>query len=323
MNRLLDVNRAFAHPVTLWITAGIGILLAVASVTVWFLPVAPELRTDLRRRTLSWMIMAPLIVGPILLGAGPTVLAMTLLSLACFREYARATGLFRERAITAVVVLCMLLVSAAALDHWYPLFVALAPLGVVLIAATAIAADEPKGYIQRVGLGVLGFLLFGISLGHVSYMAVDANYRPIVLMLLLGVQMNDVFAYCTGKAFGRRKLAPNTSPNKTVAGSLGALALTTPLVAVLGHFVFRGTTLDHPYTLAVLGFVTSVAGQLDDLMLSSIKRDIGIKDMGALIPGHGGVLDRANSILLAAPAVFHFVGYFERFGADRSARFLF
>ncbi|HZE99513.1 MAG TPA: phosphatidate cytidylyltransferase, partial [Planctomycetota bacterium] len=119
-----------------------------------------------------------------------------------------------------------------------------------------------------------------------------------------------------------RKLVPHTSPGKTLGGHLGALVLTTPLVAVIAHFVFLGTDLDKPGWLILLGVLVSVSGQLGDLMLSSIKRDLGIKDMGSIIPGHGGVLDRVNSLLLAAPAVFHYVGYFVGFGLDQTPRIL-
>jgi phosphatidate cytidylyltransferase len=163
-------------------------------------------------------------------------------------------------------------------------------------------------------------MLFGSSLAHVSFMANDANYRPMVLMLLLGVQLNDVFAFCAGKTLGHRKIVPNTSPNKTLGGHLGALVLTTPLMAVIAHYVYKGSPMDTPLWLILLGALISVAGQLGDLMLSSIKRDIGIKDMGSTIPGHGGVLDRLNSLLLAAPAVFHYVNYFVGIGLDQPSR---
>jgi phosphatidate cytidylyltransferase len=309
-----------------WISIGIGGLLVVAALVIAILGatgrIPASLRTELWKRTLSWAVIAPLVLGPILLGAAWTIGAVLVLSLLCFHEYARATGLFRERMTTSVTVVGILCVYFAVLDHWYGFFVALVPLGFALITTTAILLDRPKGYIQRVALGVLGFMFFGCALGHLGYMANDFQYRPILLVLIVGVQMNDVFAYVVGKSFGRAKLAPNTSPNKTVAGAVGALLLTTPLVAFLGHSVFQGTPLDQPGWLVLLGVIVSVTGQLGDLALSSLKRDLGIKDMGVIIPGHGGFLDRANSLLFAAPAVFHFVGYFVGFGLDQPRRIL-
>jgi len=324
--RLFDWREAFDHPVTLWITSGLVLVLAVAPVLIWILGVTGAIKTEHRRdlvqRTHSWLFLAPLMIGPVLLGAAWAIIAVGVLSLFCYREYARVTGLFREKAISLVVVLGILLVTFAVFDHWYALFVALFPLTVAAISATAILADRPKGYIQRVALGILGFVLFGCALGHLGYFANDENYRPVLLWLLLTVEMNDVFAYVTGKSFGHRKLAPQTSPNKTLGGALGALILTTVLAASLGHFVFYETNLDRPAALLVLGVLISAAGQLGDLMLSSVKRDLGIKDISALIPGHGGLLDRFDSLILVAPAVFHYVGYFNGVGLNQPARFL-
>src|SRR5262249_53359890 len=87
---------------------------------------------------------------------------------------------------------------------------------------------------------------FGMGLAHLSYTANDADYRPILLLILLTTQLNDVIAFCVGKSLGRRKLAPNTSPGKTIGGSLGSLLLTTPLVAFLGHHVFRAHPAHRP-----------------------------------------------------------------------------
>jgi phosphatidate cytidylyltransferase len=268
------------------------------------------------------LILIPLIAVPVLLGAAWTIAAVGLLGLLCHREFARATGLFREKTVSLIVVLGILLVTFAALDHWYGFFVALFPLVIGAIAAGAILKDDPRGYLQRVALGILSFALFGASLGHLGYFANAPGYRPVLLSLLLAVQMNDVFAYVTGKSIGGRRLAPNTSPRKTVAGAVGALVLTTGLAAFLGHQVFRGTVLDRADRLIVLGALLSACGQLGDLVLSSVKRDLGIKDMGALIPGHGGILDRFNSTILAAPAAFHYIGYFLGVGLDAETRIL-
>jgi phosphatidate cytidylyltransferase len=244
------------------------------------------------------------------------------LSLLCYREYARATGLFRERLVSLVVVAGIICLFLAVLDNWYRLFVALTPLTVALIASIAILADRPKGYIQRVALGAFGFLLFGTALGHFGYMANDANYRPLMILVLLAVEINDVFAFMVGKTFGRHRLAPNTSPKKTVEGAVGALILTTLLVVGLGQLLFpadyrerfgvsAATELRY---LAVLGATISIVGLLGDLMLSSVKRDLGIKDFGSTIPGHGGLLDRFDSLILVAPAVFHYANYLAGIG---------
>ena len=312
--RLFGFEHAFHHRVSLVITLVVAAALIAAPLIILLLArlgrVKAAERDELFKRYTSWLVLIPLMAGPVLLGAAWTMLAVAILSLLCYREYARATGLFRERLISLVVVIGILAVTFAVVDHWYGFFAALFPLSVAVIAMVAILPDQPRGYIQRVALGALGFVLFGSCLGHLGYFANDANYRPILLMILLTVELNDVFAYIAGKTFGRRKLAPNTSPNKTVGGALGALVLTTLVVAVLARFVFEGTVLARPIHLVTLGVLISVMGQFGDLMLSSIKRDLDLKDMGVLLPGHGGLLDRFDSLILVGPAVFHYVNYF-------------
>jgi phosphatidate cytidylyltransferase len=88
---------------------------------------------------------------------------------------------------------------------------------------------------------------------------------------------------------------------------VGALVLTTALVGTLGHFVFAGTAVDRLDRLLMLGAGLSILGQLGDLLVSSIKRDVGIKDIGVVIPGHGGLLDRFDSLVLVPPAAFHYL----------------
>ena len=324
--RLFGWRHGFDHVVTLWLTLGVAALLVLAATAIVVLAragvIGEALRRELWRRTASWAVMVPLVVVPVLLGAAWTIAVVAAIALACYAEYARATGLFRERLMSATVVLGILAITVAVLDHWYGFFVALVPLSVGVIAAASIPLDRPEGYIQRVGLAVLAFLLFGSGLGHLGYMANDWNYRPIVLMLFAAVGISDVAAFTFGKSIGGSKLLPLTSPNKTVAGSIGALVVTTLFVVVIARVVFAGTGLTGVAHLVGLGLVVAIAAQLGDLMVSSIKRDLGVKDTGALIPGHGGVLDRANSLLLVAPAVFHYVGYFAGFGLDQPTRII-
>lgn len=314
----------FASPVTRGIVIAAAAVLVGVSLLLWALSragrLSPALQRELWLRTGSWAVLLPLMIGPVLLGRGWTIGAVTLLGLVCLREYDRATGLFREPVMTATVALGILAMNFAALDHWYGFFVALIPLTVGVLAIISIPLDRPVGYIQRTGLSLLGFMLFGAGLAHLGYMANDVNYRPIVLMLLTTVALNDVFAFTFGKLLGGRKLLPATSPNKTVSGALGALVSTSVLVALIAAPIFRGTGLDRWFLLLGLGAIVSIGGQAGDLMLSSIKRDLGIKDMGVAIPGHGGLLDRFNSLLLVAPATFHYIGYYVGFGLDQPAR---
>src|SRR5947207_10598116 len=278
--RLFGFRHAFDDRVTIVLTVTAVVLLTLAPLLIFITAQksTAEKRKELWDRYRSWIWLALCILIPILAGAFWTILAVAMLSFLCYREYARITGLFRERTISLIVVIGILFITFAELDNWYRLFVALFPLTVALIAIGGLIADQPKGYIQRVGLGVLGFALFGIALGHLGYISNDWNYRPILLLIIFAVELNDVFAYICGHLFGHRKFVSNTSPNKTVGGALGAIALTAPLFALGAHFVWRNTALDTPVRLLGLGIIVSVVGQFGDLMLSSIKRDLALKD---------------------------------------------
>jgi len=302
------IAEAFASPVTRALVAATLAAVLCALLVIGGLSLArattPALRRELWLRLGSWMVLLPLMIVPVLAGKTWLIAAVS------------------EHSIQFVVMLGLLLVNFAALDHWYGFFAALPPLTVCVLAVATIPRDRPGGYIQRTALGIFGFMLFGVGLAHLGYMGNDRAYRPLVLLLLLAVALNDVLAFTTGKLLGGPKLLPATSPGKTVSGACGALLGTTLLVAVIAHFIFTGSVLDRPLLLVLLGVLVSAAAQAGDLMLSSIKRDLGIKDMGTALPGHGGVLDRFNSLLLVAPAVFHYVGYFVGFGLDQPTRII-
>ena len=324
--RIWDIEGALNSPIVMNMSYTVAALLVIAPVIIFVLAKSGKInakKTDeLYKRTFSWFFLCLFIFAPILSGPAPTILAVTALSYLCFNEFARATGLFREKSISIVVAIGIACFSFAALDHWYNFFNALAILANGLIAAISTLSDRPSGYIQRVALGCFGLIFFGYAIGHLGYMANDSNYRPIILLVFIATELNDIFAYITGHLFGKRKMAPVTSPNKTLEGAIGALILTTLLVTWLGGYVFAGTEIDRWYMLMPLGLLIGSLGQLGDLMMSSIKRDLGVKDIGQSIPGHGGVLDRFDSLILVAPAVFHYVGYYVGFGLDQPIRII-
>jgi phosphatidate cytidylyltransferase len=314
------------HPVSIGILAAVGGILALCPMGFLALEKSgradEKLRVDLWTRWRSWLVLAPLMVLPLVAGRLWAIGAVGVLALLAYREFARATGLFRMRIVSAVAATGILLIMAAAADNWHGLFVALASLTTSLVVIAALVGDQPRGYIQRVALGVFAVVLFGVCLGHYAFLANDALGQPLMLAILAGVQMNDVFAYCTGKAFGRRKLCPQTSPNKTLGGALGALVCTTLAMGFLLHAVFEGSPLDRWWHLGAMGLLLSLCGQWGDLVMSSIKRDLGIKDMAVLIPGHGGLLDRFDSLLFVGPALYHYIAYFRGVGGDLPVRIL-
>ena len=158
------------HPVSFWVSASIAAVLAITPLLFLLLEKAdkltPALRTDVWMRYKSWLVLAPLMVIPLLAGRLPAILGVGVLAALCYREFARATGLFRERLVSALVALGILLATFAIADNWLGLFDALMSLIVCAIVIFSLFSDQPKGYIQRVALGVLAFMFFGVSLGH-------------------------------------------------------------------------------------------------------------------------------------------------------------
>ena len=324
VERWFDPRPALGDPLVVWTVALVAIALTLLPIIARFLPA--KVRADVMARWKGWLALAPLMLVPVLLGAAWVFAATLALALLCYRELARATGLFRERVVSTAVVFGIAVVFFAAADNYYELFVASWPLGVGFIALAALVGDRPKGYLQRTALAALSFMLFGAGLGHLAYFANDASFRPILVWLLVAVELNDVFAYTCGRALGPltggRKLAPQTSPNKTLAGSIGAVCLTVPLTVVLGKIAWAGEPLAATHHLVALGVLIGVLGQCGDLILSSVKRDLGLKDLGNAFPGHGGLLDRFDSLLLVAPAVFHYCGYVRGIGLEAPRRLI-
>jgi phosphatidate cytidylyltransferase len=153
-------------------------------------------------------------------------------------------------------------------------------------------------------------LLFVYCLSHLAYLlslgstVAGGSGRELFLYLVFLTEMNDVSAFIVGRLFGRRRIAPAVSPNKTVEGFAGALAVTT-LLAVLLRFL---TPFSAPCA-AFVGVALSIAGLFGDLTVSAVKRDVGVKDASDFIPGHGGILDRVDSLTFTAPLFLHFVRY--------------
>lgn len=325
MNHLLSTDGAFDHPVTkITVAAALAVLAATPLATLLLGRMgrmSEATRRDVWRRYVTWLWLAPIVLGGILLCPLSAMIILTAVSLLCFREFSRATGLFRHRRLSAIAAAGILALGFASVDHWYNFFTAIPPLTITLLAAAAVLEDHPQGYLQRVSLATVGFLVFGAGLGHLTYIANAIEYRPILCMLLLCTQLSDVAAYICGKSFGRRHIFPNTSPNKTLGGHLGALVLITPLAALLVSMIYEDRSALSLFAIA-FGLLIAVGAQLGDLMLGSIKRDLGVKDLAATLPGHGGFTDRFNSLVLVAPASFHYVGYVVGFGLERSIRVL-
>ena len=148
------------------------------------------------------------------------------------------------------------------------------------------------------------------SLSHIAYLlALPAEGNPVaggaglVFFVVFLTQFNDVAQYCWGKSFGRHKVLPTVSPNKTYEGLIGGIATTV----VLAYFLSPHLTPLNSREALACGLMIGLGGFMGDAAIACFKRDLGIKDSGAILPGHGGILDRVNSLTYTGPLFFHFV----------------
>ena len=229
---------------------------------------------------------------------GLRVLACLVAALAA-HEYVRvagaAPGISRWALVALVVATCWFTSVGLPLDAATVLLIALAwvAIEVLFLGRT----------IHQAGVSLAGPAYIGLPLGMLVAVHAAAGWRATVL-LLATVVVSDSGQYYTGRAFGRRPLAPTISPKKTVEGAVGGVILGTAFMAVASAYVFPGADR---LTAALLGAAVVLLGICGDLFESRLKRTAGIKDSSALIPGHGGVLDRIDALLFATPAFYLYV----------------
>ncbi len=156
--------------------------------------------------------------------------------------------------------------------------------------------------IEDMGATLLGVLYIPYLLSHIYYLD-GTKYIWLIFIIAFGT---DTFAYIVGNLFGKNKLSPNISPNKTIEGSLGGIL--GSLVLTIIYSLIMG--LSPLWKLVVLSIIVSVFSQMGDLVASKIKRKANIKDYGFIMPGHGGVLDRFDSIIFSSPLIYYFVKCF-------------
>jgi len=168
-----------------------------------------------------------------------------------------------------------------------------------------ILRDRISGQLRIVATSLFAFLLVGWMFQHLAWLANTTNPYGYLLYILFAAEINDVSAFTFGKALGRHKLRPNISPGKTWEGALGALCVSMALPWLL-RFSFPTF---QPRHLILTCLIVGVGGQIGDLAMSLIKRDLGVKDMGTSIPGHGGVLDRIDSLIFIAPLFVHMIRF--------------
>lgn len=303
--------------------AKIGLLvlaiLVFASVTVVVLRRRSPNRdlAEVSARIRAWWIMSAVFFAAIVVSNRISLIFFSLMSFWAMKEY--VTLLDTRPADHRALVLTFLAVPVQYLwiglnPPWYGMFIIFIPVYMLLsVPVRMVMSKETKGFVESASQIHWGLMIFVFGLSHMAYLltfpAFDegstSNGRTLVLFLVFVVEMSDVLQYIWGKTFGRHKIIPTVSPNKTWEGFVGGIA-----TAMLFSLAIRFLT---PFTIAetlVVSFLVTVAGFFGGAVMSAVKRDFGVKDFGSVIPGHGGMLDRVDSLCYAAPIFFHYVRYF-------------
>ena len=298
-------------------TAAIYALLVVAMLIVallrWRNP--GERYSEVASRTDSWWWMIGAFTLCILLNQTVAVIFLAFISYLALKEY---LSLIPTRRIDREVLLFAYLAIPlqyywAAID-WYGMFIVFVPVWMFLfLPPLMVLRGQTEGFLRAVGTLSWGLMMTVFTLSHMAWLLVSGDaVNPVaggiglLFFLVVLTQFNDVAQYCWGKLLGRHKVTPTVSPKKTWEGLIGGVVTTTALAAAAGPYL---TPMDWRWSV-LAGAILGVAGFFGDITLSAVKRDLGVKDTGGLIPGHGGILDRVDSLTYAAPAFVHFVRYF-------------
>ncbi len=320
----------FSHltPVVRLVLLGVFAVLLVASgMSIALIQLKPQKNwSELRARIRTWWVIAGLVAGSLLLSPQTAIWFFALVSFLALKEYFSLIPTRRaDRRVMFWAYAAIPIQYVWIANEQYGMFIIFIPVYLFLLLPTRmILIGETKGFLQAVATvqwGLMGTVFF---LSHATYLLVlniteDPLVLPVwpndqvsrypgpglLLLLLILTQSNDVAQFIWGKSFGRHKISPRVSPNKTLEGFLGGLGTTILLATLLGPAM---TMLDYPRA-AIAGLIVGVSGLLGDLNISALKRDLGVKDTGATLPGHGGVLDRIDSLIFTAPVFFHFIRF--------------
>jgi phosphatidate cytidylyltransferase len=298
---------------------GIFAALAVASLIGIVLkyrlaPGAPSGVIDnLNARIKAWWIMILLLAGTLWLGKPGVIILFAFVSFQSLREYISITYTRRgdHRALLWSFFFFLPLQYYLISVDWYGLFSILIPVyGFLLLPISAALGSDATRFLERTAKVQWGLMICVYCLSYVpALLTLDipgyTGLNPLLIVfLILVAQSGDVLQYIWGKLFGKHKVSPSISPSKTVEGLVGGVLSATGVGAALWWI-----TPFNPWQAALVALTINILGFFGGLVMSAIKRDRGIKDWGSMIEGHGGMLDRVDSISFSAPVFFHIVRY--------------
>ncbi|WP_293860009.1 phosphatidate cytidylyltransferase [uncultured Alsobacter sp.] len=268
---------------------------------------------NLNARVKAWWVMVALLGAAIAFGKAAVVVLYAMASFFALREFITLTDTRRGDHWALLVAFFVALPVQYWLvwTNWYGLFAVFIPVyGFLLMPAIAALRQDTSDFLTRVAAQQWALMICVYCASHVPALLTleipgyEGRQVLLVAFLIIVVQGSDVLQYVFGKLYGRHKVAPLLSPSKTWEGLVGGVLSATLLGAALWWI-----TPFTPWQAGLLAFVICVMGFLGGLVMSGIKRDRGVKDWGHMIAGHGGVLDRIDSIVFSAPIFFHLTRY--------------
>ena len=269
---------------------------------------------NINMRIRAWWVMAFLFVVAVTAGPIVSILLFAVTSFLALREFVTLapTRAADHRALFWSFFVVMPLQYYLIWRQWYGLFSVLIPVYVsMFLAIRAALAGDTERFLERTATTQWGLMICVYFVSYVPALLMlripgyEGQAPLLIFFLVLVVQLSDVLQYVWGKLLGKRRIAPSISPNKTWEGFIGGVACAT----AVGTAVWWATPFS-PAAAAAMALVLTGMGFAGGLIMSAIKRDRGVKDYGALIGGHGGVLDRVDSLCFAAPVFFHLTRYF-------------
>lgn len=269
---------------------------------------------EVEMRIRSWWVMFSIFTFALVIHSTISLIFMALLCFLALKEYFslipfnRAHRLVLFWAYMTIPIQFLLIYLG-----WYGMFIVFIPVYMfLLIPIQAIIVGETKNFLRSIATVQWGVMLMVFGLSHLAFLLVLPGREDsiagagLVLFLVVLTQANDVAQFIWGKMLGKKKILPKVSPNKTWAGFIGGVLTTTILAVILAPLIT-------PFSLVasiIAGLYIGLTGFIGDVNISALKRDLNIKDTSAIIPGHGGILDRVDSLTYTAPLFFHFTRYF-------------
>lgn len=268
---------------------------------------------NLNSRIKAWWVMVLLVSLSFLFGKNGVIVLFTFMSFAALREYITLTYTRSgdHLALALMFYVALPLQYYLIWIEWYGLYSIFIPVHVFLVLPIlASLSGDTNRFLERTAKMQWGLMICVFCLSHLpALLTLDipgyaGRNLLLIAYLIMVVQGSDVLQYVWGKLMGRRKVAPQLSPSKTLEGLVGGIASAT----LLGAGLYWITPFS-PWQSALVSLAICLMGFLGGLVMSAIKRDRGVKDWGAMIEGHGGMLDRLDSVVFAAPMFFHVVRF--------------